>query len=67
MINEIDTEVKFTKTVVIPQMQTCKVSGIVKLPYLSKRINVAVEDNFSLLQQGVELIPSFEHMTPGSN
>ena len=48
-------------------MQACKVSGNAKLPYFSKKINVVVEDNFSLLQQGVELIPSFEHIKPGSN
>ena len=48
MIDKIDSQVKLTKTVTIPPLQACKASGVAKLPCLNKRVNVAVEDNFSL-------------------
>ena len=50
IIDTIDSQVKLTKTVTIPPMQACKVSRIAKLPCFNKRVNVAVEDNFSLSQ-----------------
>ena len=48
MIDKIDYQVKLTKTVTIPPMRACRAGGVAKLPCLNKRVNVAVEDNFSL-------------------
>ena len=66
MIDKIGSQVKLTKTVAIPPMQAIRASGVVKLPCLSKRVNVTVEGNVSLSQRGAELIHSFLQIKPGS-
>ena len=48
MIDQINSKFKLTKPVVMPPMQSCKASGKAKLSCLSKRVNVAGEDFFSL-------------------
>ena len=67
MIQRIDSEVKLTKNIVLPPRQAFKTMGMAKIPVLSKRVNVSTDGNPELDQGGMELLPSYDSMKPGSN
>ena len=67
IVDSVDYEVKLSKNITIPPGKAVKTMGMVKLPVLSKRLNVTVEpmDNLGHIN-GVHLVESYSMVKMGT-
>ena len=68
MIDQIDHYIRLTRDVTIPTMQVQKTIGIIKIPILTKRLNVMMEALPHREEiKGIEAIPSYETFKQGGS